>query len=213
MRYCCPNPNCNRVFSKPKIIRYYVCPTCQSPIRLNDSHVHSHMILQKRIEKTLKVKKIENHDDLKQLEPTLYLLSVQSDKKTDLALIQSVNKTILALIPTYKKTDLVLIQDQKKNEPITFQNPVENKRYQIETEKVENDCLTINSEPILNTTVSKKANETVANPDSSNKKCSHYFGYLYERTKGEKIPEACFECSKLVPCMMSESDDQVCIRN
>src|SRR5208283_3802350 len=29
-RYCCSNPNCQKVFSKPKIIKYYVCPTCQT---------------------------------------------------------------------------------------------------------------------------------------------------------------------------------------
>ena len=29
-RYCCSNPNCKKVFSKPKIIKYYVCPTCQT---------------------------------------------------------------------------------------------------------------------------------------------------------------------------------------
>ncbi len=28
--YCCPNPNCGKVFSRPKIIKYYVCPTCQT---------------------------------------------------------------------------------------------------------------------------------------------------------------------------------------
>ena len=28
--YCCSNPNCNSVFSQPKIIKYYVCPKCQS---------------------------------------------------------------------------------------------------------------------------------------------------------------------------------------
>jgi len=29
-KYLCSNPNCNRVFSRPKIIKYYVCPTCQT---------------------------------------------------------------------------------------------------------------------------------------------------------------------------------------
>ncbi len=31
-RYCCSNPNCKKVFSKPKIIKYYVCPSCQTVI-------------------------------------------------------------------------------------------------------------------------------------------------------------------------------------
>ena len=34
-RYCCPNPNCNRVFSRPKIIKYYVCPTCQTLLKMD----------------------------------------------------------------------------------------------------------------------------------------------------------------------------------
>ena len=29
-KYSCSNPNCKRVFSRPKIIKYYVCPTCQT---------------------------------------------------------------------------------------------------------------------------------------------------------------------------------------
>ena len=29
-RFHCSNPNCHKVFSKPKIIKYYVCPTCQT---------------------------------------------------------------------------------------------------------------------------------------------------------------------------------------
>lgn len=29
-KYLCSNPNCRRVFPRPKIIRYYVCPTCQT---------------------------------------------------------------------------------------------------------------------------------------------------------------------------------------
>ena len=29
-RYSCSNPNCKSVFSRPKIIKYYVCPTCQT---------------------------------------------------------------------------------------------------------------------------------------------------------------------------------------
>jgi hypothetical protein len=31
-RYCCSNPNCKKVFSKPKVIKYYVCPSCQTVV-------------------------------------------------------------------------------------------------------------------------------------------------------------------------------------
>ncbi|MEX2738558.1 MAG: hypothetical protein Q6356_005760, partial [Candidatus Wukongarchaeota archaeon] len=33
--YSCPNPNCNRVFSRPKIINYYVCPSCQTLVKMD----------------------------------------------------------------------------------------------------------------------------------------------------------------------------------
>ena len=33
--YSCPNPSCNRVFSRPKIIKYYVCPTCQTLVKMD----------------------------------------------------------------------------------------------------------------------------------------------------------------------------------
>ncbi len=32
--YCCSNPNCKTVFSQPKIIKYYVCPKCQSFVEM-----------------------------------------------------------------------------------------------------------------------------------------------------------------------------------
>ncbi len=37
-RYTCSNPNCNRVFSKPKIIKYYVCPTCQTIVNATQTN-------------------------------------------------------------------------------------------------------------------------------------------------------------------------------
>jgi hypothetical protein len=33
-RYHCSNPNCKSVFSRPKKIIYYVCPTCQTLIEI-----------------------------------------------------------------------------------------------------------------------------------------------------------------------------------
>ncbi|HLN88814.1 MAG TPA: hypothetical protein VK253_02000 [Candidatus Binatia bacterium] len=31
-KHCCPNPNCGKIFSRPKVIKYYVCPSCQTLI-------------------------------------------------------------------------------------------------------------------------------------------------------------------------------------
>jgi hypothetical protein len=33
--YRCPNPSCNKVFSRPKVIKYYVCPTCQTLVKMD----------------------------------------------------------------------------------------------------------------------------------------------------------------------------------
>jgi hypothetical protein len=32
--YCCSNPNCKSVFSQPKILKYYVCPSCQTVVEV-----------------------------------------------------------------------------------------------------------------------------------------------------------------------------------
>ena len=40
-RYCCSNPNCKKVFSKPKIIKYYVCPACQTIVDLTFENFQS----------------------------------------------------------------------------------------------------------------------------------------------------------------------------
>ena len=32
-------------------------------------------------------------------------------------------------------------------------------------------------------------------------KCSHHFGYLNQRSKGEEIPEECIICERLIGCM------------
>ena len=34
--------------------------------------------------------------------------------------------------------------------------------------------------------------------------CVHYFGYLHEKDKGEKIPEECLVCKDTVACMLSK---------
>ncbi len=40
-KYSCPNPNCKTVFSRPKIIKYYVCPTCQTLV--DESNIAEHL--------------------------------------------------------------------------------------------------------------------------------------------------------------------------
>jgi hypothetical protein len=35
--YCCSNPNCRNVFSIPKVIKYYVCPICQTLVEMTST--------------------------------------------------------------------------------------------------------------------------------------------------------------------------------
>ena len=57
--YCCSNPNCKSVFSHPKIIKYYVCPTCQTMTEMvdleNQPKIEQLMLKEKSVEnETLK---------------------------------------------------------------------------------------------------------------------------------------------------------------
>jgi DNA-binding response OmpR family regulator len=48
-----------------------------------------------------------------------------------------------------------------------------------------------------------RTEETNSSPKTE---CSHYFGYLSQRTKRETIPETCIECTKSIECLTSGSD-------
>ena len=38
-KHICSNPNCGKIFSKPKIIRYYVCPSCQTLVDIPSQEI------------------------------------------------------------------------------------------------------------------------------------------------------------------------------
>ena len=50
--------------------------------------------------------------------------------------------------------------------------------------------------------------QVISNKDENDSKsstgCGFYLGYLSERDKGEKIPNACVECSKSLDCMLTK---------
>ena len=54
--------------------------------------------------------------------------------------------------------------------------------------------------------MSKKARTEMNEQDfvSLENSCQHYFGYLGQRAKGERIPEECLACEKAVECMLSQ---------
>ena len=70
--YCCSNPNCKSVFSYPKIIKYYVCPICQSLVEMEG--VSNQPVIEESINEekcllvdsnSIKAQKSEEIEDLK----------------------------------------------------------------------------------------------------------------------------------------------------
>ena len=71
--YCCSNPNCKTIFSQPKIIKYYICPKCQSivemkgvssqPVIVDPMDEENHCLLEEY--HSLKSKKLEEIEYLK----------------------------------------------------------------------------------------------------------------------------------------------------
>ena len=57
--YCCPNPNCNSVFYRPKIIKYYVCPTCQTLLKMDTAIGNTKTKKQRPTEEDIKRKEAE----------------------------------------------------------------------------------------------------------------------------------------------------------
>ncbi len=47
----------------------------------------------------------------------------------------------------------------------------------------------------------EKSDEVSENTDT----CSHHLGYLKERELKQQIPEECFLCSRVIECMLKES--------
>src|SRR5208283_2418155 len=83
-RYCCSNPNCKKVFSKPKIIKYYVCPSCQTLVDLPfdnfQSFAREKPVLEK---KQVKLRKQKESEKDKNQEPKA-VTSQQASTSTEL---------------------------------------------------------------------------------------------------------------------------------
>jgi hypothetical protein len=42
-KHSCSNPNCGKIFSRPKVIKYYVCPSCQTLIDISTQKIPDHV--------------------------------------------------------------------------------------------------------------------------------------------------------------------------
>lgn len=69
-KYLCSNPNCRRVFSRPKVIKYYVCPTCQTLVDVTETEDQIHIKVTSTAEElvTRRNSKIGEPEKTKELE-------------------------------------------------------------------------------------------------------------------------------------------------
>jgi len=79
--YCCSNPTCKSVFSRPKIIKYYACPTCHTKVEMvdieNQTKIEQPIFKEKSIKlETLKPRYIQT----KEVETTRHISKTKSTK-------------------------------------------------------------------------------------------------------------------------------------
>ena len=300
-QYICSNPNCDKVFSKPKIIKYYVCPSCQTLINqtteegvlfqpsvkgdisankaeksklikqtdeeeasestylekpvLNEANKNDHEkpIVNQQIneESISEVKELPNailnktnksqpekpianeqtnmqavnevnelidpilteanriirlakalgwrsaNEDSESMEPSLS----ESNKSQPEKPIANEQTNQQSIIEVGESNELTLSQAKKNELDNLFINEEVDKQVVIELTEPTEPTLIQNSQSVIGGDEKEKAT-----PNSIDK-CSYYFGYLNQRTKGETIPEECVECPKSIECLMSEVDN------
>ena len=214
-RYCCSNPNCKKVFSKPKIIKYYVCPTCQTIVDMNFEN--SQLIAR---EKPPTLRKPKEGNKSKKQEPEAItsqqaqelgaIMSQQTQELEAMGAIMSQRAQELDAITSQQATtDNEIMPMEKPEEKAVLETvePAQMEEPNIVEVKVNKES-TVTGDYDLPFTLgnSDEHKETVKEQkgQSSDFQCKYYFGYLSQRNKEEVIPETCFGCLKSIECMMSE---------
>ena len=67
MKHSCSNPNCGKIFSRPKVIKYYVCPSCQTLIDIPTQKIPDNVTSNKKIVERARKKESESELTLNQL--------------------------------------------------------------------------------------------------------------------------------------------------
>ncbi len=189
-RYCCSNPNCKKVFSKPKIIKYYVCPTCQTVVDMTldnfQSLAREKPVLEKK-QVTLRKKKESKPD--KNQEPKA-ITSQQATTNNELTSMEKPEvKEIL------ETTEPARVEEPQVEEPNIVEITVNKKSGLMGSDEMP---FTLGTSDEHRETVKEQTSQ------SSDFQCPYYFGYLGQRNKEEVIPETCFGCLKSIECMMTE---------
>jgi type IV secretory pathway VirB10-like protein len=174
--YCCSNPNCRNVFSIPKVIKYYVCPICQTLVEMTST-------------------------DGKAADEQYAPVEEPQSKKIVAKPVQSQAPAIRTIEP---KTIEPKTIEPKTIEPKTIEpNVVEPKVVEpkVVEPKVEEPKAI---EPKPQSQMPKSLGQEEKENHPSDQVCKYYLGYLSQRDKGEGIPETCVECNKSLDCMLSE---------
>ena len=173
--YCCSNPNCRNVFSIPKVIKYYVCPICQTLVEMTST-------------------------DDKAADEEYAPVEVPQSKKAVSKGVQSQAPAMRTMKPKTMEPKIVepKIVEPKVVEPKVVEPKV------VEPKVVEQVVEPKVVEPKAQSPIPKSKDKEDEENHPSDQVCRYYFGYLSQRNKGEGIPETCVECNKSLDCMLSE---------
>jgi multidrug efflux pump subunit AcrA (membrane-fusion protein) len=188
--YCCPNPNCNRVFYRPKIIKYYVCPTCQTLLKMDTAQGTPQTKKRGPTEEDMKRKEAERleaekkaeHAEAKRLEAEKKVERLEAERK-------------LERLDAERKKAEQLEAQRLELERLEAERKETEKRQEVKSKAPKPIERSQTEQPAANA-------EEVNQPSDSG--CKHYFGYLGQRDKGEEIPAACLECPKSLDCMLHD---------
>jgi hypothetical protein len=222
-QYSCSNPNCGRTFSRPKVIKYLVCPTCQTLVSVTEEDQPATQEIAAPLKKQAMPKKQKTAKLGKKQEPKTEPSPIQEpiiaeenpptkkkQKTHEMPVILEQAHTLKseakAVEPTVslepKKAEQVPIYEQTTNEE---SGPVKEKPEITETPAVSEQILAPEPEPMApKPTASREPiakEETTASTSSA---CKYGFGYLSQREKGEQIPTSCVECPSAIDCMLSK---------
>ena len=214
-RYCCSNPNCKSVFSRPKIIKYYVCPTCQTLLKMDTAIGNTKTKKQRPTEEDIKRKeaeRLEAERKAERLEAEL-LEAEQKAEQLEAERLESERKAKrleselkaerLEAERKAERLEAELLEPQR----LEAQRKVERLAERLEAERKETEKQQqIKSEAPKPIELSKTEQPAASSEEvnkSSDSGCKYYFGYLSEREKGEEIPAGCLECRKSLDCMLS----------
>jgi hypothetical protein len=203
-RYQCANPNCKKAFSKPKLIKYYVCPTCQTLV-IMDTKIFE---LNQEIKKENDSRANENKSPRKKRKQKTELPDRKEPEPSIVSQTNQPSETIEFKLSS-NLPDLEAPIPEKS--PIVFNSQSETEMNESEKTETNEDIirdyvkLSVASE---NPSIDKNS-EAIGDEEKSisvDSSCNRYFGFLSERGKGEEIPEDCFGCSKAIECMLGSNN-------